>query len=132
MKTKILILSFAFALMSHAQNKLEIDINGLKSNSGKVMVALLDETGSSVDQKMASPDKMSCQVSFGDLKSGTYAVRYFHDENENGELDTGIFGIPKEGYGFSNNARGMMGPPDLEEMLFRVDGNSSMKLTTVN
>jgi uncharacterized protein (DUF2141 family) len=24
-----------------------------------------------------------------------------HDENRNGELDTNMFGIPKEGYGFS-------------------------------
>ncbi len=35
---------------------------------------------------------------------GRYAVQAFHDANANGELDQGIFGIPKEGIGFSNDA----------------------------
>jgi uncharacterized protein (DUF2141 family) len=35
----------------------------------------------------------------------------FHDENDNGVLDKGAFGIPTEGYGFSNNAKGFFGAP---------------------
>jgi uncharacterized protein (DUF2141 family) len=37
---------------------------------------------------------------FSDIKPGNYAIAVIHDENRNGELDTNMFGIPKEGYGF--------------------------------
>jgi uncharacterized protein (DUF2141 family) len=40
-----------------------------------------------------------------------YALAIYHDLNENGKMDAGIFGIPTEKYGFSNNAKGHMGPP---------------------
>jgi uncharacterized protein (DUF2141 family) len=37
---------------------------------------------------------------FSDIKPGKYAIAVIHDENCNGELDTNMFGIPTEGYGF--------------------------------
>jgi uncharacterized protein (DUF2141 family) len=55
------------------------------------------------------------------LLYGEYAVKVFHDENGNGELDKGILGIPEEAYGFSNDARGSMGPPEYEKAAFRLD-----------
>ena len=44
-------------------------------------------------------------VTFNDLPVGRYAVSVYQDSNNNGQLDRGIFGIPKEKYGFSNGAR---------------------------
>jgi len=41
---------------------------------------------------------------------GKYAVSVFHDENSNGKLDTNFLGIPREGVGASNNAKGHFGP----------------------
>jgi uncharacterized protein (DUF2141 family) len=35
---------------------------------------------------------------FSDIKPGNYAIAVIHDENRNGELDTNMFGIPKEGW----------------------------------
>jgi len=52
------------------------------------------------------------------LPYGQYAVKVYHDENGNNELDTRIFGIPKERYGFSNNAKGTLGPPEYEQTAF--------------
>ncbi len=46
-----------------------------------------------------------------------FAIAAFHDENENGVLDRNRFGIPSERYGFSANARGVVGPPSYEESL---------------
>jgi uncharacterized protein (DUF2141 family) len=51
---------------------------------------------------------------------GEYAIKIYHDENNNNELDTLMFGIPKEKYGFSNNARGKFGPPAYEEASFKI------------
>ncbi|MFA5905223.1 MAG: DUF2141 domain-containing protein [Desulfobacula sp.] len=55
------------------------------------------------------------------LPYGEYAVKVFHDENSNGELDKRIFGIPAEAYGFSNDARGTIGPPEYEKTAFKLD-----------
>ena len=39
-----------------------------------------------------------------ELPPGTYAIGIFHDVNLNNKMDNNFFGIPKEQYGFSNNA----------------------------
>ena len=53
---------------------------------------------------------------------GEYAVQAFHDENSNGKLDRGLFGIPKEGVGFSNDAPVRFGPPKWADASFAFDG----------
>jgi len=40
---------------------------------------------------------------FKHVPKGTYAVSVMHDANNNKRLDKNVFGVPKEGYGFSNN-----------------------------
>lgn len=52
------------------------------------------------------------------LPAGKYAAAVYHDENSNGKLDTNFLGIPKEGYGFSNNASGSFGPPKYKDAAF--------------
>ncbi|MDA3859615.1 MAG: DUF2141 domain-containing protein, partial [Melioribacteraceae bacterium] len=59
-------------------------------------------------------------VEINDLPFGEYAVSAFHDEDNDKELGTGMFGIPTEGYGFSNNARGSFGPAEYEDAKFFV------------
>ena len=49
---------------------------------------------------------------------GRYAAQGTQDENGNGKVDRGLFGIPKEGVGFSNDAKIRMGPPKFEEAAF--------------
>jgi uncharacterized protein (DUF2141 family) len=41
-----------------------------------------------------------------------------HDVNKNGELDKNALGIPKEGFGFSNDAAGTFGPPGFDKAKF--------------
>jgi uncharacterized protein (DUF2141 family) len=54
-----------------------------------------------------------------DLPYGTYAASAFHDEDDDGDLDTNFVGAPKEPYGFSNDARARFSRPDFEEAAFR-------------
>ena len=61
------------------------------------------------------------------LQYGEYAVRVFHDENKNEIVDTNIFGIPTEDYGYSNNASGWFGPPSWENAKFILN-QTKMKL----
>lgn len=57
-------------------------------------------------------------VEIDTLKFGEYAVRIFHDENENEKLDTNFLGIPTEAYGYSNDASDWFGPPSWEKAKF--------------
>jgi uncharacterized protein (DUF2141 family) len=63
---------------------------------------------------------LSAQVVFADLPSGVYAVSAFHDENMNEKLDKNFVGVPKEGYGASNNPKKKMGPPTFDETKFEL------------
>jgi uncharacterized protein (DUF2141 family) len=61
---------------------------------------------------------------FLDIPLGTYALVVVHDENTNGKLDTNRLGIPKEGYGFSNDARALLGAPSFSAASFQYDGQN--------
>jgi len=51
---------------------------------------------------------------------GRYALQVHHDHNGNGHMDFGFLHIPREGYGFSRDARPGFGPPDFEDAAFDV------------
>ena len=63
-----------------------------------------------------------------ELPAGTYAIGIFHDANLNNRLDNFFFGIPREQYGFSNNARGFMGPPSFEDAAIAVEGVTELRI----
>jgi uncharacterized protein (DUF2141 family) len=65
---------------------------------------------------------------FVDIPPETYALAVIHDENMDGKLETNWLGIPKEGYGFSNDAKAMLGPPSFSAASFPY-GGQDMKLT---
>ena len=57
-----------------------------------------------------------------ELPAGQYAVGIFHDVNLNNKMDNNFLGLPKEQYGFSNNARALFGPPSYEDAAFELKG----------
>ena len=115
---------------SFGQYSLEIEITGLNSSNGVIMLQLFDQ-----DQKVIGQDKgiikeKKCLITFSDLKPGKYACRYFHDENLSGKMETNKLGIPKEGYGFSNDASGLFGPKPFNEWLFEITSNKRIMIRT--
>lgn len=66
--------------------------------------------------------KSQARCDFEDLPPGSYALAVVHDENMNGKLDTNVLGVPKEGYGFSNDAKGLVGAPSFSAASFSYDG----------
>jgi uncharacterized protein (DUF2141 family) len=69
---------------------------------------------------------------FEDIAPGTYALAIIHDENMNGELDTNWLGVPTEGYGFSNNAKALLGAPSFSAASFPYDGRNLDLTITLN
>lgn len=110
------------------QNDITVVISNLNSNTGKVFVALYNSESSFLRKGIKNDIKEilnnSCTIIFKDVPNGTYAVSMFHDENNNGKMDTNFMKIPKENYGCSNNAKGFMGPPKWEDAKFAVFNES--------
>ena len=119
------------ALAGHAQtpsHTLTVNINEVKNPSGVIFIALVDPSEKTV-QKQAVPVKdKAVKVLFHNVAPGTYAVKFFHDENNNRELDKGIFGVPKEGWGCSNDASNTFGPPKFQDMLFSFKGDKTIAM----
>lgn len=92
---------------------LTVTVIGLKGQDGLLSVSLFDsEEAWNDDTKMIEAEQVEVDaeteiVIFDDLPPGIYSIRLMHDENSNGKLDTNIFGVPKEGWGYSNNPRAM-------------------------
>ena len=63
-----------------------------------------------------------------ELPPGTYAIGIFHDVNLNNKMDNNFFGTPKEQYGFSNNARALLGPPAFEAAMFELSGATTQSI----
>jgi uncharacterized protein (DUF2141 family) len=61
---------------------------------------------------------------FNKVHAGTYGLSAFHDQNENGKLDTNFLGMPIEDYCASNNARGVFGPPSFDDAKFTFRGGT--------
>ncbi len=118
---------------SATRTTLTVEITELRNNKGRVAVALFDSEDAFPEQERALRGKLAkiankrAQVSFSGLKPGTYAIAVLHDENENDEMDFNFVGMPLEGYGFSNDASAMFGPPSFEAASFEVGARSGKK-----
>jgi uncharacterized protein (DUF2141 family) len=120
------LLSISGALFS--QFKLDVEITEIKNNTGKIMFQLFDENEHIIKQEIGVITDKKCSFSIGNLKPGKYAVRYYHDENLNGNMETNMFGKPTEGYGFSNNVVGKYSMPPFEKWLFELTGEKKIVL----
>lgn len=115
-----------FAAQMQAQNgKLNVRFENLKSNDGKVMVALFEGKENfakkeSIQNATLAIENNCATWNVDSIAEGEYIIVAFHDENDNEKLDLGIMGIPAEGYAFSNNTIAEMGPPNPDKMLFEV------------
>ncbi|MCX5817424.1 MAG: DUF2141 domain-containing protein [Proteobacteria bacterium] len=118
---------------------LTIRVGGFSNDRGTARIGLYSsnedfknkKTGKAVQLTAAPIKNKKAEWVIGDLPFGVYAVKVFHDENDSGKLETNMFGVPKEKYGFSNNARATFGPPDFEKARFILDKMSMTISITV-
>ncbi|TCT08634.1 DUF2141 domain-containing protein [Paralcaligenes ureilyticus] len=108
---------------------LAINISGVRDTQGKVAVALFSSAaGFPKDDSKAIRRIMlpidaashSARIVLSDIVPGSYAIAAFHDDNNSGKLETNFFGVPKKGYGFSNNPKPRMRPATYDEARFVV------------
>ena len=133
----VLICSAWFGLNQMKAQNLTVHIQGIEQDKGKVFVALFNSQETWLKQSFKSLEQdvtgATCTVTFSDLPKGEYAIAIFHDENGNGTMDFGKMGIPIEKFGFSNDAKSVMGPPAFEDakIVFEKDAESTINLQKV-
>ena len=132
MKKIFIILSGVFFLgkCASGQYSLQVDITGLKNNTGFILLQLFDENEKIVTQVKGDIKDLKSTIVIKDIKPGKYGFRYFHDENMSRNLETNVLGIPREGYGFSNDAVGPFGPKPFKEWLFELNQNKILSVKT--
>jgi uncharacterized protein (DUF2141 family) len=111
------------------ENLIRVEITGFRNDKGQVMCSIyssadgfpkIADKAVTIVKSPISNGHAVCE--FPGLKPGTYAASVFHDENSNGKLDTNFMGMPREGVGASNNAKGHFGPPKFDAAAFRYSG----------
>jgi uncharacterized protein (DUF2141 family) len=116
---------------------LKVTINGFNNEKGDAKMTIFDSResfrgGGAGIRGAALPIKAGkVEWALTDLPFGTYAVKVFHDENGNGKVDKNSLGMPREQYGFSNNARGSFGPPDYDKAAFTFSATNTAVTITV-
>lgn len=120
-------------------NLIHVEVEGLRNDKGQVVCALYSSPEGFPKNShkpvaratsLISNKKGVCE--FSGIEPGTYAISVFHDENSNGKLDTNFLGIPREGVGASNDAKGHLGPPKFEAAAFQFSGDRLNLKITIN
>ena len=117
---------------------IRVEITGLRNNNGYVLVSVFKEGSGFPDQAEKAVRKAKLGINnrkaaivFNDIQPGQYAISILHDENGDQKMNTNSLGIPKEGYGFSNNVTGAFGPPSFRRASFKYNGDlSSLTIRT--
>ena len=111
---------------------IHVEILDIRNSTGTVACALfVSPDGFPYEYLRFATNIMAIKVrdkqarcDFEDIPPGMYALAVVHDENMNGKLDANLLGIPKEGYGFSSDAKAFLGAPSFTAASFPYDGQN--------
>lgn len=110
-------MSILLSVLLSAKPSLELTVTNLRSERGALRLALFstsrgwpEDDAQALRRAAVRIVNGQAKLTFDDLPPGKYAAIAFHDEDADGRLAKGAFGIPKEGWGASNDARGVFGP----------------------
>jgi len=126
----------ASAQAQESSINLRIEISGAKASEGQVLVSLFaDEVSYMKTPKAERVEGVNSTgeavIVFSELPAGDYAATVIYDRDSDGKLDTGLFGIPTEKIGFSNNARGRMGPAKWSDARFELTPDNATMLISL-
>ena len=133
-----LILPLVFAITSPfniQQEGVAVTITGLRNTNGHVLLSLFNDGEGFPNKPEKAFRKERLNISAGKatihlntLPPGNYAIAILHDENDDLKMKTNWLGIPVEGYGFSNNVMGVMGPPSFTKAQFRITSGKAVSI----
>ena len=100
----------------------DVTVTGVRSSAGHVLVAICDRQTflqETCRYRGRAPANLGTVVVHVDgVPPGIYAAQAYQDENDDSKIDRNFLGIPKEGIGFSNDAKMRFGPPSFADAAF--------------
>ncbi len=138
MKT-IMIILFSFATLKAPASEVSVSFSDIRSDKGYIFYLLFDGAEGFPDneKKSVRQGRVEAKVAksegivFQGPEKGQYALSIFHDENSNSKLDTNFLGIPKEGFGFSQNPKVLFGPPSFKKSRFKLDKKTDLNIKVI-
>jgi len=135
--TACILLSSAVSAFADSKLNLRVTVTGLIPLQGQAIVSLFDEKKQFLKRplkmiRQTVPDSDRLSVEFEGLEPGVYAVSVVYDMDSDGELDTGIFRIPSEPIGVSNNVRSKFGPPRWSKARFDLKEDMHLEIQVMN
>lgn len=114
-----------------ATGNVTVTVTNLRNTKGVVRACMTPEPkrfprcrGIAGAYSVIVPASQTLKLTFTNVKAGRYAIALLHDENDNGKADRALSMIPKEGFGFSRDAKVRMGPPKFRDAVFYFEGTS--------
>lgn len=118
--------------LSESTCTLTVELTNIESDEGQIMVGLYNSKGTWLNNnykgEVSKIENGTATVVFKNLPFGDYAISSVHDQDMDGQLKTGLFGIPKEPYASSRGAKGRFGPPKWNDAVFTLSTNSSKEV----
>ncbi|MBC6430309.1 DUF2141 domain-containing protein [Nostoc sp. HG1] len=120
-------LAWSFSAKANFNGKLTVEIDGLKNKQGQVCVSIFASSEGfpsdrGLQKQCTKITGTPLPIIFENLKAGSYAIAVFHDQNNDGTLNSNVFGIPSEGFGFSSNPEIRTRAAKFSEAAFLVAG----------
>jgi uncharacterized protein (DUF2141 family) len=133
LKISLLAIGIALSIGANAQNSITIKVKNVQKRVGTIVADLCRNPDKFMEESVkkvtvAIPNDGEVVVSFGNIPKGVYAVRLYQDVNKDGKIETGMFSIPLEPFGFSNNASATFGPPSFGEASFALNQNYALSI----
>jgi len=118
------------------KHRLVVTVTGLKPLKGDLYISLHQRpeyfqfADSALMKTKIGVNAETETVSFDKVPEGRYAIAIYHDENLNGMMDANEIGIPREGYGFSNNPK-VPGKPKFEQAAFEMSQSDTLVIKMI-
>lgn len=136
MLLRVTVIIFLFCSFSFNEKRMDsginIHISNLKNQTSSIRIAVYRASDNFPDEKKFYrafvynySGSGSINYTISGLEEGEYAFAFFQDLNNNGKLNTNIFGYPKEPFCFSNNIKPLIKAPSFNECKVLVKGQSN-------
>ena len=134
---KYFLLLFTIIACEHVHSQtfgLTLNITNIKIIKGEIKIAIYSDKKSFLT-KGEEYRRFSFKVTqslekclITNLPKGDYAIALFQDENSDGKCNSNFLGVPKEGYGFSNNYKPVLFAPSFSDCKFSITDNKSLTI----
>lgn len=117
--------------------QLTVEVQNIQEHKGKIIIGVFNtdkdflKDGVAIKTYAIDVNKTTESIVIKDLPKGDYAISLYHDENSDNKCNRNFLGIPKEGYGFSNNIKPKFSAPSYEDCKFSLTGDLKLEIRII-